>query len=412
MGQLRGGPGAVTRSPRAAILVAHPGSELYGSDRVLLESVSGLLSDGWDVLVTVPADGPLVAELRRRGARVELCPAPVVRKSVLRPRGFVRFAATTLRGLRRGGALLRRERPAAVFVNTVTIPLWIALARLARIPVVVHVHEGEGTASPLVKKVLSAPLLLAQAVIANSAFSLDVLRSAFPSLARRTTVVYNAVPGPEHRRPARAAIDGDLRVTYIGRLSPRKGVDVAIDAIAELERRGVPARLDLIGAVFPGYEWYERDLRRKVAEERLQSRVAFLGFQPSVWDFLSAGDVVLVPSVADEPFGNTAVEGILSGRPVIASATSGLLEATDGYRTAVTVRPGDAGSIADALQQTVEHWADASAQLDDDVRAAEERHSPQSYQRRIAELVRATAASAPKLSQRALSPLRLSPRDH
>lgn len=405
----------MTRSPRATILVAHPGSELYGSDRVLLESVSGLLSDGWDVLVTVPADGPLIAELRRRGARVELCPAPVVRKSVLRPRGLVRFAATTLRGLRRGGGLLRRERPAAVFVNTVTIPLWIGLARLARVPVVVHVHEGEATASPFVKKVLAAPLLLAQTVIANSTFSADVLRSAFPSLGRRTTVVYNAVPGPEHRLPARAAIVGDLRVTYIGRLSPRKGVDVAIDAIAELERRGVPARLDLVGAVFPGYEWYERDLRRQVDEKRLRSRVSFVGFQPSVWDYLSAGDVVLVPSVADEPFGNTAVEGILSGRPVIASATSGLLEATDGYRTTVTVRPGDAGSIADALQQTVEHWADASALLDGDVLAAEERHSPRSYQKRIAELVRATASAdesaAPKLSPRAVGRLRLSPRE-
>lgn len=384
----------MTGSPRATILVAHPGSELYGSDRVLLESVSGLVSDGWDVLVTVPADGPLVSELRRRGARVELCPAPVVRKSVLRPRGFVSFAATTLRGLRRGGALLRRERPAAVFVNTVTIPLWIGLARLARVPAVVHVHEGEGTASPLVKKVLTAPLLLAQTVIANSTFSVEVLRSAFPSVARRTTVVYNAVPGPDRREPARTAIDGDLRVAYVGRLSPRKGVDVAIDAIAELERRGVPARLDLVGAVFPGYEWYERDLRRKVDEKRLQSRVAFRGFQPSVWDYLGASDVVLVPSVADEPFGNTAVEGILSGRPVIASATSGLLEATDGYRTTVTVRPGDAVSIADALERTVERWSESAAQLDDDVRAAEERHSPRSYQRRIAELVRAATLSS------------------
>ncbi len=391
----------MTRSPRAAILVAHPGSELYGSDRVLLESVSGLVSDGWDVLATVPADGPLVAELRRRGARVELCPAPVVRKSVLSPRGFVRFASTAVRGLRAGGAMLRRERPAAVYVNTVTIPLWIGLARLAGVPVIVHVHEGEGAASPLVKRVLSAPLLLAQTVIANSAFSVDVLRSAFPTLARRATIVYNAVPGPEQRRPARATIVGDLRVTYVGRLSPRKGVDVAIDAIAELERRGVPARLDLVGAVFPGYEWYERDLHRKVDEKQLQSRVAFRGFQPSVWEYLGDGDVLLVPSIADEPFGNTAVEGILSGRPVIASATSGLLEATDGYRTAVTVQPGDAASLADALQSTVEHWADSAALLDDDARAAEQRHSPESYRLRIAELVRtATRHDATTLAAR------------
>ena len=379
------------RRSRRTILVAHPGSELYGSDRVLLESVSGLLDDGWDVLVTVPADGPLVAELRRRGARVELCPSPVLRKSVLRPAGFARFAATTLRGARAGAALLRRERPAAVYVNTVTIPLWIGLARLARVPVVAHVHEGEATASRLVKRVLSAPLLVAQGVIANSRFSVGVLEEAFPALGHRTSIVYNAVPGPERRTPARPRLNGDLRVTYVGRLSPRKGVDVAIDAIAELDARGIPARLDLVGAVFPGYEWYERDLREKVEAKRLQSRVAFQGFQPSVWDFLREGDVLLVPSVADEPFGNTAVEGILSGRPVIASATSGLLEATDGYRTAVTVEPGDPASLADALEATIAGWSDAAPDLERDARAAERRHSPESYRRRIAALVRAVA---------------------
>lgn len=379
------------RRSRRTILVAHPGSELYGSDRVLLESVSGLVDGGWDVLVAIPADGPLVAELRRRGARVELCPSPVLRKSVLRPKGFLRFVATTARGLRSGAALLRRERPAAVYVNTVTIPLWIALARLARVPVVAHVHEGEATASRLVKRVLSAPLLLAQSVVANSRFSAGVLEDAFPALGRRTRIVYNAVPGPERRHPARPELDGDLRVTYVGRLSPRKGVDVAIDAIAELKARGIPARLDLVGAVFPGYEWYERDLREKVASRKLQSRVAFQGFQPSVWGFLNDGDVLLVPSVADEPFGNTAVEGILSGRPVIASATSGLLEATDGYRTTVTVEPGDAKSLADALERTIAEWDTAAADLQSDAEDAERKHSPEAYRRRIADLVAAVA---------------------
>ncbi|WP_431221484.1 glycosyltransferase family 4 protein [Leifsonia xyli] len=309
----------------------------------------------------------------------------------MRPRGFVRFAATTVRGIAAGAALLHRERPAAVYVNTVTIPLWIALARMADVPVVAHVHEGEATASRLVKRILSAPLLFAQGVVANSRFSVGVLESAFRSLGRRTQIVYNAVPGPARRDPARPELDGDLRVTYVGRLSPRKGVDVAIDAIAELEARGIPARLDLVGAVFPGYEWYERDLRDKVEAKRLQSRVAFRGFQPSVWDYLSKGDVVLVPSVADEPFGNTAVEGILSGRPVIASATSGLLEATDGYRTAVTVEPGDAASLADALERTIAEWDTAAALLEEDVELAQRKHSPESYRHRIAEIVGAVA---------------------
>ncbi len=375
-------------SARRTVLVAHPSSELYGSDRVLLETVSALAEDGWDVLVTVPDDGPLLAELVARGARVRRCIAPVVRKSALRPRGMALFLGRAARGLVGGVRVLREERPALLFVNTVTIPLWIGLGRLMRVPVVVHVHEGESSASPVLRRILAAPLLLADAIVANSRFSVSVLEQSFRSLARRAEVVYNAVPGPPETHPARERIEGDLRVTYVGRLSPRKGVDVAIDAIAELDRRGVPARLDLVGAVFPGYEWYEAALREQVSANDLGERVAFRGFQPSVWDYVSDGDVVLVPSRADEPFGNTAVEAILSGRPVIASATSGLLEATAGYASATTVDPGDPGSLADALLTTIEGWDDMRAHAAGDLEAAERRHSPEVYRRRIAGIVR------------------------
>ena len=52
------------------VLVAHPGAELYGSDRVVLESVVAIVNAGAIVDVTVPETGPLIEELRRAGARV------------------------------------------------------------------------------------------------------------------------------------------------------------------------------------------------------------------------------------------------------------------------------------------------------------------------------------------------------
>jgi glycosyltransferase involved in cell wall biosynthesis len=325
---------------------------------------------------------------------VVICDTPVLRKSVKSLRGMLRFAGGVVNGTIQGLALMRRERPALLYVNTMTIPLWSVLGRLRRIPVVTHVHEGEATASILVRRVLALPLFLSQAIIANSRFSAGVVTDAFGSLGRRMQVVYNAVPGPPERSPARRRIDGDLRITYVGRLSPRKGVDVAIDAIAELDRRGIPAHLDLVGAVFPGYEWYENDLRNQVKEKALDTRVRFAGFQPSVWEYLAGGDVVLVPSRVDEPFGNTAVEGILSGRPVIASATSGLLEATAGYASATTVTPGDSTSLADALEDAIANWERCSGSAGSDALEAERRHSPHAYRQRIRAIVSALAPRA------------------
>ncbi|GAA1440800.1 glycosyltransferase family 4 protein [Leifsonia poae] len=376
------------RRSTATVLVAHPSAELYGSDRVMLESVSALVDDGWDVVVAVPTDGPLLAALRERGARVEICPTPVLRKSVLRPAGMLRFLRTTASGVRHGSALIRRERPSLVYVNTITIPLWAALARVHRTPALTHVHEGEASASPLMRRILALPLFLSSTLVANSRFSVGVLEQSFRRLARRAEVVYNAVPGPARHQPVRRDLNGAVRVTYVGRLSPRKGVDVAIDALVELRSRGVEADLDLVGSVFPGYEWYEKELRDQVAAADLGSNVTFHGFVPSVWELVGSGDVVVVPSRVDEPFGNTAVEAILAGRPVIASATSGLLEATAGYSTATTVAPGNAGALADALEDTIEAWAERADAMWADTRAAEERHSVATYRRRIAEIVR------------------------
>lgn len=383
-------------SSSATVLVAHQGAELYGSDRVMLESVSGLIDDGWSVVVTVPSDGPLVAELRARGARVALCPTPVLRRNILRPRGLLRFLRDAAAGLRQGSALLRRERPALVYVNTIAIPLWTVLARFRRIPSLTHVHEAESGGPRIVRQAMTWPLLLADALIGNSRFSVGVLASAFRRLGRRAVVVHNAVPGPpaSTRRPVRRDLDGVVRLAYVGRLSPRKGVDLAVDALAELRARGLDGTLDLIGAPFEGYEWYERELRERASAHNLDGAVRFHGFQPSVWGMVAECDVMVVPSRMAEPFGNVAVEAILAGRPVVVAAIGGLREAADGYGAASAVTPDDPIALADALESMVGSWDAVVGSIPADERLAEERHGVETYRRRIAGIVRRVARTS------------------
>jgi glycosyltransferase involved in cell wall biosynthesis len=283
--------------------------------------------------------------------------------------------------------LLSLVKPDVLYVNTMTIPLWVLLGRLRGIPVICHVHEGESSAPRILRSALALPLFLAARVIANSRFSVGVLAASFPRLAARVIVVNNGVKGPPTVTPSPPHFEFPLRVTYVGRLSPRKGVDVAIQSIADLAARGVDSRLDIVGDVFVGYEWYEAQLRDQVASAGLSDRVVFHGFQPSIWPIVASGDVVVVPSRVDEPFGDTAVEAVLSGRRVIASATSGLLEATDGYQTAITVAPGNANALADALQQTIQTWEGTSSQIEADTERALARHGAHAYRRQIADLI-------------------------
>jgi GT2 family glycosyltransferase/glycosyltransferase involved in cell wall biosynthesis len=378
----------VVPTPRRVLLV-HAGAELYGSDRVFLESVVALV--GRDrVVVVLPEDGPLAAAVRDVGAEVVRCPMPVLRKEALRPRGAVRLVRQAVAGLLPAIRLLRTAGRDGVYVSTLTIPSWIVLARLLRIPVVCHVHEAERSARPLLRRLLALPVSWASSVVVNSRFSLDVLTASAPAVRDRAAVVRNGIPGPDSVAPARAVLQGPVRLVYVGRLSPRKGPQVAVAALAELRRRGVPACLELVGSVFPGYEWFEAELRDTVDREGLGDVVSFAGFRPDVWPALAAADIVLVPSVVDEPFGNTAVEAVLAARPLVVSDTSGLREAAEGYLAARRVRPDRPHDWATAIAELVDGWAEVREQALGDAERAVARHAPETYRAELADRLHET----------------------
>jgi len=363
------------------VLLVHPGAELFGSDRMLLESAIGLVETGARVVVALPSSGLLVQELVAAGAEVVIVPMLVLRKVLLTPRGLPRLFRDTFRGLGAAWRLIGRLRPDVVYVSTIIIPQWPLVARLRRTRSVSHVHEAEASGNRLVNGILYSPHLASHRTLVNSRFSLDTIRAALPALARRSHVVYNGVASPPHPLAPRPRVERALRVLYVGRLSPRKGPDLVIDAASRMHAAGRPVDVTLLGAVFEGYEWFERDLRRQAAEAGVP--VDFAGFHPDIWPFLAEADVLVVPSRVDEPFGNTAVEGILALRPVIASDSSGLREAAGGYTTAQLITPGDPDSIAAALTDIDTRWDEMVSTVADSRAEALRRHAPAVYRSSI-----------------------------
>jgi glycosyltransferase involved in cell wall biosynthesis len=189
--------------------------------------------------------------------------------------------------------------------------------------------------------------------------------------------------------PLRAQLEGPVRLLFVGRLSPRKGPQVAVATLQELLARGVDARLQLLGSVFEGYEWFEDELRTTVADAGLTDRVEFLGFRSPVWPTLAASDVVLVPSVMEESFGLTAVEAVLAARPLVVSDGSGLREATAGYASAQAVEPGDAVRWADAVQRVVADWDTFRRAAVSDAAEARARHAQRHYTDQLVAVVAA-----------------------
>jgi len=331
------------------IVVAHPSPDLYGSDLQMLESVTALVDAGWTVTVVLPSDGPLAPHVAATGAQVRIADFPVLRKALLHPRRLLGFAFAAARATTATRRWLRQVDADVLYVNTLTLPTWVLAGRLAHTKVLVHVHEAEEDAPLVLRTGLTGPLLLAHTVVANSRAAAAALARPFGVLAGRTQVIYNGVAGPPEPPSPPVRGDGDpLRLLLVGRLSPRKGSDVALEAVAHLVAEGRDVVLDLAGTAFTGYEWFADQLASRASEPDLAGRVNLRGYVADRWAALAAADVVLVPSRV-EPFGNTAVEAMLAARPVVVSATQGLVEIVTDGATGLLVPPDDPEALAQAI---------------------------------------------------------------
>jgi len=82
----------------------------------------------------------------------------------------------------------------------------------------------------------------------------------------------------------------------------------------------------------------------------LKESVQFTGFRDDIVDVMNALDVVVHASVRAEPFGRVILEGMLLGKPVVATAAGGVPELIEHGRTGFLVPPGDARALGDTLR--------------------------------------------------------------
>ncbi len=367
------------------VLCCHPSAERYGADRIFVESVLAFAEAGVQVTVVLPSDGDLVDLLRDAGADVVFCPTPVLRKAALRPAGLLRLLADTAFALAPMIRLLRRVRPDLVYVNTVTVPAWLALAKLFGRRVVAHVHEAEDAVPAPIRTALALPLLAADTVLVNSAATAATVTRGVGALRGRIRLLHNGVAGPAEPLAPRAEPRDPARIVLVGRLSPRKGTDIAVEAIGRLTAKRA-VTLDVYGSVFAGYEWFESQLRQRIAELDLADVVRLHGFRADVWPAYADADIALVPSRV-EPFGNTAVEAQLAGVPVIVTDAQGLPETVAGGRFGTIVPVEDPAALADAINALLDDWPAARATAIQAQANASTAFAPATYRARLIELL-------------------------
>ena len=135
----------------------------------------------------------------------------------------------------------------------------------------------------------------------------------FPRL--RAVVIRNGVEVPQNLR--RSASNGKLRLLYLGRLHPIKGIETLLEACGIVRGLSPDWHLHIAGTGSPSYVGF---LKSKVQELGLTKQVEFVGevFEERKEALFAHSDVAVVPSHV-ENFGIVVAESLAHALPVIAT---------------------------------------------------------------------------------------------
>lgn len=194
--------------------------------------------------------------------------------------------------------------------------------------------------------------------------AIQVLSDWSDALIRRNGVpdgkihlIRGGVAGMGGVRTAQDNIDATrpLRLVFIGRCDPVKGVDVLIDAIGRIPK-GLPIEISLFGPYWQS-DYGHRLTKRIEGDRRFHAPQLIEPHQ--IVATLSGYDACVVPSLWLETGPLVVWEAFAAGIPIIGSRLGGIAEIVKDHVNGLLFEPGD----AQALARIISHLTENPAQL-------------------------------------------------
>ncbi len=192
-----------------------------------------------------------------------------------------------------------------------------------------------------------AAMALARHIIVTGPATKSIVARDFGVAQERITVT---LPGTERAARAKGSSGGPLRLLAVGSIIPRKAYDVMVAGLATLV--DLDWRLDIVGATQHAPETVD-DLRKQIAESRLEDRIAIMG--PLTAEALEtayqSADIFVMTSLY-EGYGMVIAEAMARGLPIVAAA-GGAVADTLPDAAGLKVPPGDSAAFAAAVREVI-----------------------------------------------------------
>jgi glycosyltransferase involved in cell wall biosynthesis len=333
-------------------------AQIGGAEINLLQILPLLVQSGWEPVVLLPNDGPLVDKLNTLGISYKVVhggPFYSVSSYVGNQKipNFLAWFLTFINGMRWSLALQRELRLIAPqAVQTVSLLAHIFggwAAQQAGLPLVAHVQDIVecGSGFGIYTRIFQswAAHIPSRLVCISPLVARQFRENA--SAVSKVLLIWNMIDSKKFFPTESPSQKDEIRIGTVARLTRWKGQHIALQVAALLNSKRVNFQWAFLGTTALGDEDYARELQKIIKSSQLEQSVRFLGWVEDTSDFYRNLDILVHLPTEPEPFGLVIGEALSCGLPVITShgglddivvEAGGLLVSTDNIN-----------SIADAI---------------------------------------------------------------
>lgn len=284
-----------------------------------------------DAVLVVPNEGMLSAEARRKNIPVIVGDFPAVPRFLWPKASFLEELALIESSpyLKNVEELLLSEKPDVVITNTTINPLPAIVSKKLGIPVAWWIREIIPS-RPYYEDVIQfieqhADWIPGSSNAVLQRFSNNKRILIHPSWRNED---YSPKTWDENRYVLREKLNLDKESILVGTISAyilaEKGLEHFIKMALSLCKQYAHVHFASIGSRISA-DFYDQCLRL-ITGSGHENKFHFLDFAKEIEQIYPALDIVIIPSLIDEGFGTTALEGLAFGKPVVAYASGGLKE--------------------------------------------------------------------------------------
>ena len=338
------------------ILIAHSSNDLYGASKILLNIIEFFISEGYEIHLFLPSNGPL-----NENPLIKKCKLNIVELGVFRKKYFNFFGLINrLYFIIKSCILIRnyllKNKIDLVYLNTSTIISPAIVARLLNLTTLYHLHEIPSSSKIYTKFLVNFLNIFSNKVTAVSNSVKNYWISNGLSEDKIITI-YNGFKFnfKKEKKTKREKVI----FTNVSRIIPYKGHLFLIELFYKLSKFRKDLILNIIGDTLPEYEYYYNKLKEKVKEYNLQESTHFIGFKKDVKKQLYKSDFFIHCPISPDPLPTVIFEAIESNLPVICTNQGGAYEILDSGNNGLII---DSLSISKSVDSILNYIDDTDLQ--------------------------------------------------